>query len=135
MKPTPPGSPVAAFVAAAREYARRKLGNARLPVAVSVELDESLQVTRITVELTGGPAPEGDGHMSDCLLDIIVVLVRAGRRLTTTEVLSALDAAGLSWGEGTVKAALAAAVKDELLDNKPDAKPPGYGLPGQPGFK
>lgn len=61
--------------------------------------------------------------------DIVAVLRKAGRRLTTARILSALEEAGLPASEGMLKQTLAAMRRHGLLTNDRNADPPGYGLP------
>jgi hypothetical protein len=67
-------------------------------------------------------------NLTPCSKDILYVLGEAGHRMTTPEILSALDTSELIHGETTVKLALAKMVKDGVLDNRPDANPRGYGI-------
>lgn len=122
-------SPRDALVHAAREHAAGRLGRARLPVAVVIHFDAALELESVRVELTA-PAADAEGRVSACLRDVIVVLARAGCRLTTTQIQSGLDKAGSPWGDTTLKLGLAEAVRNEILDNRSDVKPGGYGLPG-----
>jgi len=122
-------SSIADLTAAARAFALRRLGRNRVPCQVVVRLSEQLELEGLAVELLGILEAESGG-LAEIQRDIIVVLAKAGHRLTTTQLFAALDVAGLPHGEGPVKATLAQMVRDELLDNKPDAKPPGYGIPG-----
>jgi hypothetical protein len=64
-----------------------------------------------------------------CEEDIVAVLRAAGHRLTTMQILEALDRQGMPHGESTVKAHLAGMVRRGVLDKDPDANPHGYGLP------
>lgn len=67
---------------------------------------------------------------------IISVLLKAGKRLTTSELLSALAKSGCELSESTIKNALSALVKSEVLDNDPKARPKGYGvLLASPAFR
>lgn len=52
-----------------------------------------------------------------------------GHRLTTTALIAEMEKLELNPSESTVKKRLAAMVKENRLDNKPKAKPKGYGLP------
>ncbi len=124
-----PPNPNAALAAAARTVAARRLGRVRVPCAVTVHLDEQLEFERVIVEIVGINTDADLGGFSDCLRDVIVLLAREAKRLTTSKILEGLDKQGTAYGEGRVKAVLAQAVKDELLTSRPDAKPPGYGLP------
>ena len=79
------------------------------------------------------PAQPTRTRESKCLDDIRAALQDAGRRLTTTQLLAALDRRGTPWGESTVKHTLAAAVDAGFLTNDQRANPRGYGLAeGQP---
>jgi hypothetical protein len=82
------------------------------------------QVAALRAALAGAAAPSPRG----CLADIMGVLAKAGRRLTTTRILDALAAAGHEWSETTVKHTLAAAVAAGGLTNERHAEPRGYGL-------
>jgi hypothetical protein len=136
--PDPVSSPTARLAEAARDFARQRLGKAALPVRVVVTLDGQLELEGIAVEVAGPPAPDDadGGNVSACLRDIIATLARTSRRLPTMALLTALDDAGLTWGEGTVKATLAAAVKAGLIDNNTNTganrnEQHWYGLPGR----
>ena len=62
--------------------------------------------------------------------DIVTAITEAERRMTTSEVLSALENANAIHGESTVKNYLRAMVKSKVLNNNNDGR--GYGLPGRP---
>jgi hypothetical protein len=64
-----------------------------------------------------------------CQADILATLAEAGRRLTTTKLLTAMHAAGRTWGDSTVRVALAAMVRKGIITNRIDTEPRGYGLP------
>lgn len=124
-----PSSPNAALAEAARAVASRKLGRLRVPVAVTVHLDEQFECERVIVELIGvGNADESP--IGECLRDVIVLLARANHRLTTTQIFAGLEAQETPHGDGPLRATLAGAVRDGLLTSRPKSKPPGYGLPG-----
>ncbi len=123
-------SPMQRLTEAARAVAESKLGRHRLAVEVRVRLDDQFDLEGIGVEITGqGGGTTGGERLCDSCRDVIALLARTGHRLTTSQILSGLDRQGTPWGESTVKQMLAQAVRDELLDNRPQAKPPGYGLP------
>jgi Penicillinase repressor len=66
-------------------------------------------------------------RLSPCEEDIVFVIRKAGgRKLTKKEVVVALDAVDLIWGESTVWQALAALVAKGVLVNKKDKR--GYAL-------
>jgi hypothetical protein len=75
-------------------------------------------------ELAAPAAPE-----TPCTADILAVVCAAGRRLTTSQILTALEQANHLHGESTVKGTLARLVDAGVLTNDPDARPRGYGLP------
>jgi hypothetical protein len=75
-----------------------------------------------------GPAPLPPGPKAD----ILAAVEAAGHRLTTAEILKALDQAQHVWGESTVKNNLAELVDEGLLNNRQDVRPKGYGLPAWP---
>jgi hypothetical protein len=73
------------------------------------------------------PPPAASNWEAD---DQIVQTIRkAGERLTTDQLLYAMQGLGLSAKESTVKKRLAALVENKTLTNDPRAKPRGYGLP------
>jgi hypothetical protein len=61
---------------------------------------------------------------------ILETLRAVGHRVTTSELLTEMTKRDLSPSDSTVKKRLAQMVKDRRVDNKPKAKPKGYGLPG-----
>lgn len=74
--------------------------------------------------------------LSPCKRDVLAVIEEASRRLTTGEILSALqemvdrEGMGHLHGDSTVAHALAEMVRaDKLLTNKTDSHGKGYGLP------
>jgi hypothetical protein len=125
------GSPHAALAEAARALIDRKLGRAKLPCQVVVRFSGEREFEGVAVEVIGAPA-SADGRITDCLRDVIDLLARTNHRLTTSKIIDGLTAQGTPYGDSTVKATLAQAVRDEVLTSKPDAKPPGYGLPRWP---
>ena len=61
--------------------------------------------------------------------DIIAVVRDAGNRLTTKQILAALQSKFGARSEGMTKQQLSGLVKRALLDNRQDCDPKGYGLP------
>ncbi|HXK37268.1 MAG TPA: BlaI/MecI/CopY family transcriptional regulator, partial [Candidatus Paceibacterota bacterium] len=61
--------------------------------------------------------------------NIMDVIRTAGRRLVTKEILAALREAHGAASEGTTKTNLASLVRRNLLTNRQDVTPKGYGLP------
>lgn len=55
--------------------------------------------------------------LGTCGGDILYVLRKSVRRLTTMEVLEALESENMFWGESTVKQTLSKLVKDGWIDN------------------
>jgi hypothetical protein len=86
---------------------------------------ESLIVTvdGVTMSIHRGPAraPIAD----PCLAAIVSTLRAAGRRLTTLQLLAAMDAAGHQFSERTVSGRLSQAVRDGLITTDRS----GYGIP------
>jgi len=61
----------------------------------------------------------------------VIELIRlAGRRMTTKEILAALEKKDGAASEGTTKTTLAGLVRRGLLTNRQDVTPRGYDLPG-----
>ena len=60
--------------------------------------------------------------------DIIETLQGAGERLTTMQLLSAMERGGRIHGESTVRGRLRLMVKSGVLTNDQSAKPPGYAV-------
>jgi hypothetical protein len=92
-----------------------------------VSITDPATGARTEVHLPAEPAPISDGS---CNSDILTTLREAGQRLTTTQLIAAMEAAGRPWAESTIKAALAAMVRDGTLLNRPDGKPKGYEVAG-----
>jgi hypothetical protein len=61
--------------------------------------------------------------------NIISTIRENGRRITTTEILRALERKYGAASEGTTKTCLAGLVRRGLLNNRQDVTPKGYGLP------
>jgi hypothetical protein len=123
--------PNAALIEAARSHAARTLGRARLPCQVVVKFSDELDIVGVSVEVIG-VAGSDDLPASECFRDIVALLARGGQRMTTTQILAGLTGQDTPHGEGPVKATLSAAVRDGLLTNRQQARPPGYGLPSWP---
>jgi hypothetical protein len=97
-----------------------------MPFAVPTlapEASNSDEATRVP----NASAP--DTKLSQCVLDILDVLEKAGRPMTTMRILSELDRAGKEWSHRHVAGFLAAMVKDGTLLNPTGGKPAGYRLP------
>jgi hypothetical protein len=60
--------------------------------------------------------------------DIIEVIQTAGKRMTTRQIMAALEKKRGAVSEGTTKSALAGLVRRHLLVNRQDVIPKGYGL-------
>src|SRR5262249_4888919 len=82
----------------------------------------------------GAPVPLGprrdSPRLTPCQRDVVELLRRADRRMTTSVILASLSEANLRHGESTVKLALRDLKRPplELLDNRQDTEPRGYGL-------
>jgi hypothetical protein len=85
------------------------------------------------VETVGRTPLESPGQMSPHLSRLeraILDVIRArGERMTTMQIVAALETALDRAGEGATKLALAGLVRRELLTNRQDVRPRGYGLP------
>lgn len=73
---------------------------------------------------------ETDDSLAPCAADIMATIREAGCRLTTSRVLSAMEAAGRTHGESTIKIWLAKLKQTRQLVNDNDGR--GYGLPDWP---
>lgn len=60
---------------------------------------------------------------------IVGLIVSVGHRLTTTQILSEFNRRGIIKAESTIKGKLAQLTKREVLVNRSDTSPKGYGLP------
>jgi hypothetical protein len=80
---------------------------------------------------------KADGHtqlpQTACGEDILLILGEAQRRLTTPEILKALEERKLFHGETTVKVTLSRLVKEGRVDNRSDVFPRGYAALGGSG--
>lgn len=72
---------------------------------------------------------EPDQRHSRCIDDILDVLTKAGRPLTTTLIMSALGKAKKEWSQRYVEKLLAQMVRDGTIENPEGARPRGYRLP------
>ncbi len=70
-------------------------------------------------------APELDPEEEE----IVKLVMRVGRRLTTTQILDEFSAMGVIKAESTIKGKLAQLTKRKILVNRSDTSPKGYGLP------
>jgi hypothetical protein len=73
--------------------------------------------------------PGAHAEPESCAANVLAVVSEAKKKLTTSEVLTALEAAGMPWAESTVKGALAQMVRDGTLVNRCNGQGRGYGLP------
>jgi len=76
---------------------------------------------------------EGGPGLHPCSKDILATLRGAGRRLSKTRLMEALEerhrrGEGGEWSERTVCRRLAEMQEDGTLDNPPEARPRGYGI-------
>lgn len=83
--------------------------------------DDIVDVRRVRGTRVDEPAPP-----SECAADIMAVLHGLGKRLTTNEILTELQARGRLHGESTVKVTLARMVRDGELHNNKYDRPRGY---------
>jgi hypothetical protein len=86
----------------------------------------------VTLALKGKAAPTHVNHdkLTECQKDCIQTVREAGRRLTTRQMLDALQTAERIHGESTVKTALAYLCKLRLMDSRKNSpRGNGYGLP------
>jgi hypothetical protein len=114
----------------ARDFLISQYGDLGRPVEVTVTFDARLQFVRAFITPLPLPPPppkaEEPGH---CLLNVVALLARENRRLTTDQIFAGLARQGTPHGDSTVRKTLAKAVDDGFLGNEPDAKPRGYSLP------
>jgi hypothetical protein len=119
----------------AREYLITQHGPLNRPVEVVVTFDAHLQFVRAFITPLPLPPPppkaEEPGH---CLLNVVALLARENRRLTTDQIFAGLARQGTPHGDSTVRKTLAKAVDDGYLNNRSDATPRGYGLSGLSGW-
>lgn len=90
------------------------------------------QAAMMSLSSTTPVSPSNDhaeNYFSPCIADILDVLEKAGKPLTTTRILAALSQAGKEWSDRTVSTYLALMVRDGTLENPEGAKPRGYRLP------
>jgi hypothetical protein len=114
----------------AREYLLAHHGRLGRPTAVEVHFDAHLELVRVVISLPPLPPPPDPAEEPHAaLLDIVALLARTGRRLTTMQILEGLEKQGTPHGESTVRKVLAAAVDAGRLTNDQAANPKGYGLP------
>ena len=76
------------------------------------------------------PGAGASPPLTECQADIATTIREENRRMTTGELLSAMDQAERTHGESTVKLALSHLVKREILTKCVHCRPQGYGLPG-----
>jgi hypothetical protein len=114
----------------ARDYLTSQYGDFDRPVEVVVTFDARLNFVRAYVSPLPIPEPPDQSEEPhQALLDIVVLLARTGRRLTTMQILEGLEKQGTAHGESTVRKVLAAAVEAGRLTNDQAGNPKGYGLP------
>lgn len=134
---TTPADPTSAFIELVRvaclsgEPATVRLALGGLFLSFAAEVDGQVAAT----DSSAARAGERPLAFYESLRDVSVLLAKTGHRLTTTQVLAGLDKAGMSHGDGPLKAMLANMVKRGVLTNCPNANPAGYGFPawGQEG--
>jgi hypothetical protein len=68
------------------------------------------------------------GRLSEAEERIVNVLREAGERMSTMEILTALENKDRAVSQGTTKVTLATLVRRGILTNRRDVDPPGYGL-------
>jgi hypothetical protein len=128
---TPTDDPTGVLIEAALYYAQAVYGLAVSEVTVTLATGQ--RATLPVVRPPRLPAAEVRALVADpaggCRADIFATLREAGRRLTTNELLAALERAGRVWGLSTVKGWLARLVREGSLTSNHAASPPGYGLP------
>lgn len=96
--------------------------NLRLPAPTGPPREE--------VAPTPGPAPMTQGRepTRGCGADVLRAMRDADCRLTTSQIMDALAAAGKEWSERQVKRCLVGLQEVGAIDKNPNAEPPGYGL-------
>lgn len=111
-------------------------GRTPLRVAIFTVEDERPLSVPIGTPVRAVPQEEetfaDDGKRSKfsaCTADILEVLEKVGKPLTTTRILAELSKTGKEWSDRWVAELLSRMVKDGTLDNPPDGRPRGYRLP------
>ncbi len=95
--------------------------------AVVIVQTRGVQLASLRIDPPPTPPPQPrDDDDRDCRSDVLAVLRAAGRRLTTSQILTELERRNWLWGEGTVKRHLAALVAEGTLTSDTGARPPGY---------
>jgi hypothetical protein len=61
--------------------------------------------------------------------EIVALLMRQGKRLTTSQILSEFSRLGKPKGESTIRGKLAQLTRRKVLVNRTDTRPQGYGMP------
>lgn len=122
------------LIKAARRYVREVHGDGCRCEEVRLVIHGERRPVLILVPRGGTTAAEPgqpDPDDQTCRDAILLTLREAGRRLTTSQLLTAMEAAGRVYGESHVKATLASLVRSGELDNRTDTVPRGYGFAGQ----
>lgn len=113
--------------AAALRTVQELCGPGVQPTEIKITLNDGRKIVLPYVQPCSSVPIHPDSE--SCEADIREILEDAGQRLTTMQILAALDRAGKLWGESTVKRKLAEMVRDGQLTNEKERRPRGYGLP------
>ncbi|MCI0462118.1 MAG: hypothetical protein L0Z62_34635 [Gemmataceae bacterium] len=130
-----PTADLAHLFAAARACVQALYGPCRRPVRLRITLDDGEALSLPVPAPWQAPAPQPalrDDDERDCRADILTVLAEAGRRLTTSQILSELAQRQWHHGERTVAGHLADLVEEGALTNDRRARPPGYQIQAAP---
>jgi len=73
-----------------------------------------------------------NGAYSECAADVLAIIRDVGHRLTTNEIFNELAQREKLHGDSTVRTTLARLVREDVLNNKSESRPRGYGLPEMP---
>lgn len=119
--------PAAQLVAdAAREWVARNHGPSVSPVVVTIYLSNGETHVVPVAGMAVAKSPRNRHVSDDCLGDIVAILGERGTAMTARQILTALERAGQSRSESTVKHTLAYFVRAGRIVNGGD----GYVLPG-----
>jgi hypothetical protein len=102
------------------------LVNARMALDMAlVDLNRASRMARRNVRADAADKARSNWTVDDRILE---TLKTVGRRLSTTKLISAMNARGRRVSVSTVKKRLALMVREKRLTNDTKAKPRGYGL-------
>src|SRR5262245_30965804 len=112
---------------AVRNALQALLDQLEIPVSVTVRRKNGQLVARFALPAPAGPEVS-PGYGASCREALLAVLASAKSRLTTMQLVTALEETGTLTSQKTVERCLSHLLREGLVNNSQRDRPPGWAL-------